>query len=335
MNSRRWMRTGLIVALAALLYFALRQAPMAEIGHVLARIHLWQIAVLLAVDGLIYGLVTGRWWLVVRAERPTARFLPMLAVRLSVFGVSYFTIGPQIGGEPLQVLYLQREQGLTYTRATASVILDKLFELLSNFVLLSFGLLAVFHSGILRGSSAPSQLAIVILVLVVSWPLAHIVLLRFGVYPISVLIGLLGRRRRGKTARFIQAAEHLAGQFCRRHTASMAAILGVSLLAALATVSEYALIASFLQIRLPFWALVTAWTSGWLAFLAPLPGGLGALEASQVWTLGFYGITAAAAVSVALLMRARDLLIGGVGLLLAGGATWKPGHPKNTDNTYA
>jgi uncharacterized membrane protein YbhN (UPF0104 family) len=50
----------------------------------------------------------------------------------------------------------------------------------------------------------------------------------------------------------------------------------------------------------------------------PLPGGLGALEASQVFALGRFGISAGVALGVALLMRGRDLLIGGIGLLLAG-----------------
>ena len=98
-----------------------------------------------------------------------------------------------------------------------------------------------------------------------------------------------------------------------------AAIL-VSLLASAGTVSEYALITSFLNIGLPFWQTAAAWTAGWLSFLAPLPGGLGALEASQVFALGFFGISAASALSVTLLMRGRDLFIGGLGLLLAGNA---------------
>jgi uncharacterized membrane protein YbhN (UPF0104 family) len=59
-----------------------------------------------------------------------------------------------------------------------------------------------------------------------------------------------------------------------------------------------------------------------LAFLLGLPGGLGALEASQVLALGWFGQPAAVAISIALLMRGRDLLNGGLGLLLAGG-TWR------------
>jgi len=50
----------------------------------------------------------------------------------------------------------------------------------------------------------------------------------------------------------------------------------------------------------------------------PLPGGLGALEASQVFALGAFGQPASAAISLTLLMRARDTLNGGIGLLLAG-----------------
>jgi uncharacterized membrane protein YbhN (UPF0104 family) len=82
-------------------------------------------------------------------------------------------------------------------------------------------------------------------------------------------------------------------------------------------VSEYMLIVSFLGIELQSWQTIAAWTTSWLAFLVPLPGGLGSLEASQVFTLGAFGVSAALAIGVTLLIRARDILIGGLGLLLA------------------
>ena len=61
-----------------------------------------------------------------------------------------------------------------------------------------------------------------------------------------------------------------------------------------------------------------ALTAMQIAFLMPLPGGLGALEASQVFALGAFGQPAPAAIGLTLLMRARDILNGGIGLLLAG-----------------
>jgi uncharacterized membrane protein YbhN (UPF0104 family) len=44
---------------------------------------------------------------------------------------------------------------------------------------------------------------------------------------------------------------------------------------------------------------------------------LGALEASQVFALGIFGVPAALAIGVTLIMRGRDLLIGGLGLMFA------------------
>lgn len=54
-----------------------------------------------------------------------------------------------------------------------------------------------------------------------------------------------------------------------------------------------------------------------LSFLMPLPAGLGTLEASQVLAVSAFGLPAALGISLSLLMRARDLLIGGLGLLIA------------------
>ncbi len=92
---------------------------------------------------------------------------------------------------------------------------------------------------------------------------------------------------------------------------------GASLAAGAGMIAEYTLITSFLGIHLHSWQTIAGWATSWLSFLIPLPGGLGALEASQVFTLGAFEISAALAISVVLLIRARDLLIGGLGLLLA------------------
>jgi uncharacterized protein (TIRG00374 family) len=140
---RTWLlRFLLIIILGILLWWVVRNAPLAEIWAAFRGLQLWEIAVLLLVNVMLYVLVTLRWWLIVRADAKHIPYLPLLGVRVSVFGVSYFTLGPQVGGEPLQVLFLQRKYGLTYTRATASVLMDKILEFLINFMLLVFGLIA-------------------------------------------------------------------------------------------------------------------------------------------------------------------------------------------------
>ena len=279
----------------------------------------WQIGVLLFINALVYVLITLRWWIIVQAEARRVPYFPLLAVRVAVFGVSYFTLGPQVGGEPLQVLSLQRKYGLSYTRATASVLMDKLLEFLVNFLLLAVGLTAVFQAGILPENGRQLTGSLAFLITMIAWPPVHILLLYNRIYPLTwILRALPFISKNAKPVRFLRAAEWLAGTFCQRHPRALLGALAVSLLAGLGMLVDYSLMASFLGLHLPFWKVVAGWTAGWLSFLVPLPGGLGALEASQVFVLGAFGIPAAAAISLTLLMRARDLLIGGLGLVLAG-----------------
>ena len=322
---RTWLlRLFLITILGILLWWVVRNAPLTEIWAAFRGLQLWEIAVLLAVNAMLYGLVTLRWWLIVRADAKHIPYLPLLGVRVSVFGVSYFTLGPQVGGEPLQVLFLQQKYGLTYTRATASVLMDKILEFLINFMMLALGLTAVFRAGVLTETNSSFSWELIGLLVLVLWPPTHIVLLYHRKYPLTTLVQAIPFiPKNAKATRFVRVAEWLAGNFCRRHLPNLLGALGVSLLAGAGMVGEYALMTSFLGIRLPFWKTVAAWAAGWMAFLMPLPGGLGAVEASQVFILGRFGIRSAAAISLVLLMRGRDLLIGGLGLLLAGTASWK------------
>ena len=238
--------------------------------------------------------------------------------------MSYFTPGPQVGGEPLQVLYLKNAYGLTAVRATAAVIMDKLLEFLANFLFLALGLFAVTASGML-GGFAPSAWASVPLALLLLWPLAHISLLYRRKHPLSALVKplhkiLAGKKKFAALANFLRlviVSEHLAALFCRRHIGSLLAALGVSLLSWVGMTLEYHLMLTFLSADLTLTETLAALTVVRLSFLAPLPAGLGALEASQVFAATVFGLPAALGISLALLMRGRDIFLGGLGLLIA------------------
>ena len=91
MNKRLLSRGLIIIVLLVLLYFALRHAPLIQIWNTLHQLQLWQIVLILAIDLIIYLFVTARWWLIVQAENKNISYLPMIGVRVSVFGISYFT----------------------------------------------------------------------------------------------------------------------------------------------------------------------------------------------------------------------------------------------------
>jgi uncharacterized protein (TIRG00374 family) len=314
-----WRKKALLFfVFGCFIFFALKNAPIRDIWVAIRALQPWQLVVILMLNAVLYILVSLRWWIIVRAQVPTIPFLPLLWIRIAVFGVSYFTFGPQIGGEPLQVLLLQRNYGLTLTRATASVILDKLLEFLVNFLLLGFGFIAVLQSGVLGLVGFEfGYLGLLILVLI-TFPIIHLILLSKHIYPITGFFhGFPFISKKNRLVRFVRVSEWLVGAFCKQHTLALFGSTLMSILAGIGMLMDYAVMLSFLGIKLPFWKIVAGWTAGWLSFLMPLPGGLGALEASQVFVMGIYGISAAVAISLTLLMRSRDLFIGGLGLLLA------------------
>jgi uncharacterized membrane protein YbhN (UPF0104 family) len=316
---KRWsLRALALLTLAGLLFWALRHAPLPEIWVAVRRLQSWQITALLGMNALSYLLFTLRWWTIVQAENRKISFWPLLRVRVAVFGVSYFTFGPQVGGEALQVLVLRRAYGLTYTHATASVLMDKLLEFLINFLLLALGLAAVLQHGVLLENGMQRTGSLFLLTVLVAWPPCHLILLQQRRHPLTlVLRALPWVPQSSRPLRFIRAAENLAGRFCRRHPRRLLAALAFSGLAGAGLLLDYWLLAGFLQLPLSFWEAIAGWWMGWLALLLPLPGGLGAMEASQVFALSQFGFGAASALSVALVMRGRDLLVGGLGLLLA------------------
>jgi uncharacterized membrane protein YbhN (UPF0104 family) len=157
----------------------------------------------------------------------------------------------------------------------------------------------------------------------VAIPCLHLALLYRRRYPLTALLHRLPFvHRSARWVRFLRASEWMAGRFCQHHPRALLGALGVSLVAGAWMIVDYMLMVRFLSISLTLWKSIAGWTAGWLSFLLPLPGGLGALEASQVFALGRFGTSAGAALGVALLMRGRDLLIAGTGLLLAGRG-WK------------
>jgi len=71
---------------------------------------------------------------------------------------------------------------------------------------------------------------------------------------------------------------------------------------------------SFLGINLTPLQTIGLLTAARIAILLPLPGGLGTLEASQVLALGAMGENTGVGLSISLLIRVRDVMLGLSGL---------------------
>jgi glycosyltransferase 2 family protein len=289
-----------------------------EVWNALRQLQLSQVGLLLVINAGVILAMTARWWIIVHADNPSVPYLPLIKYRLAVFGLSYFTPGPQVGGEPLQIHYLKQNHGLTFARATSAVIMDKLLEFLANFILIGAGLTAAVRVGMISGNGNQALGSLIPMAAILAWPVIHLVLFYRGWYPISRLLraatSLIGNPG---WVRLIIVSERMAASFTRRRLGALVAALIFSMAAWAGMAAEYFLMADFLNASLSFQQTLAALTAALFAFLMPLPGGLGALEASQVYALTSLGYAPAIGISLSLIMRARDILNGGIGLLLA------------------
>lgn len=319
MSRTRWL-TALIWGIAiALVIWVLRQISWPETWQTLRRLTPAALAFLILLNACILLALTARWRVFVKALAGSAGLLSLLQARIAAFSVSYFTPGPQFGGEPLQVIGL-KQQGLSSVEATATVALDKLMELLTNFTVLAVGALALWQVGLADSGHRVwfSLLALCLLAL----PLVYLVALWRGRLPFSVLFRWwAARQKRGRLKHglgILAESESLAGSVAHQRPGVVFVGLLWAGVAWVLMLMEFALSARFLGIPLSPVETLAALTAARFAFLLPMPGGLGALASSQVLVFTAMGYDASAAAALVIYIRIRDLTIGLVGLALAG-----------------
>ncbi len=320
MSRRSWgLRLVLWGGIGIVLWWALRGVPYPDIVQTLGRLSAAQLAVILLVNLLVVSVFTGRWWVILRAQGESVSFPALVAYRLAGFGISYFTPGTQFGGEPLQASLVHRRESVPGPVAAASVALDRAIDLLGNATFLMFGVVVSLRLKLIPASAEVALTALAAALLAV--PLIFLAAARRGVTPVTEVLRRLAERL--KSARdfmrlqtAVEAMEAQIVDFCARRPRDIILAMGFSLASWLAILAELALMFRFLDLRLTPLETIGVLTASRVAFLVPVPGGLGALEASQILALTALGHSRAEGLSLGLLIRARDLAFGGAGLIL-------------------
>jgi glycosyltransferase 2 family protein len=298
----------------------IRSVSLEAIVESLRQLQWWQIAVLIVANLLVLLTMSGRWWILLAGQGYRLPFFHVLGYRLAVFGLSYFTPGPHVGGEPLQVLLVEKENHVPRTAAVAAVALDKTIELSMSLTLLFLGVGAILEWRILPEETGRQAMGAVGALLMM--PLLYLGVTAVGFYPLTRLLRplanwpILARRR----ARLISAtatleiSERQIGEYYRRAPRALALAVLVSLLGWVVVIAEYWLMILFLGVKMTLPQLVTTLTAARLSSLFLLPAGLGALEFSQTFSFGLLGLDPAIGLSASLLIRIRDSLLGAFGL---------------------
>jgi glycosyltransferase 2 family protein len=300
------------LGLIALLTWGLWTIPLQPIWQAIRGLSLLAITTLILVNLGLFLLFSIRWWLILRAQGYRLPYLSLVGYRLAGFSLAYFTPGPQFGGEPLQVYLSRSRHSLPDGVAIAAVALDKLLELMVNFTFLIMGIAITIQSGLLGDLAIDQVLGLAVALLVL--PGGYLLALWAGWQPLTILSQRLPGWAHRSIPHIIIEAEAQVTSFCRQHPGAILLAVLLSLVVWAGMILEYWLMLHFLGLELSLAQTVSALTAARLAFLAPTPGGLGALEASQIFALQVLGFSPALGLSVTFLIRARDLIIGGLGM---------------------
>jgi uncharacterized protein (TIRG00374 family) len=319
-----WRGLLLILGLA-LVWQTLRGMPWGEAWGQLTGIGPDGILILLGLNIAMLPLMTVRWWQLLQALGAPVGLCTVCAYRFAGNAVSYLTPGPHFGGEPLLVYLLRQRQGIPLPVAAASVALDRILELWASIVVLSCSLimLTVKATGPFAG-----RWALPLAITLVAAVAALLGALCMGKRPLSRLYAWFMRSCgmahgaptgfAGRLHETLQQGEALTESLLHRHRRPFFLANLCSLGHWLGVFVEFWLMAALLGHSLSFLQLLSVVMAARLAFLTPLPAGLGVLESALPWVTAALGLGSVLGLSLCLLIRVRDILfsLAGLGLTM-------------------
>lgn len=286
-------RAGLWLAAVGLFAWSLSRVSLVDAWASVRKLDARAVTALVALNLAALVVFGVRWWIILRGLGRPIGLLQASLYRLAAFGFSYFTPGPQIGGEPVQVLLVEKRHGVPREVAIASVGLDRLFDGVLNLAFLAATALVVLEDG-----------GALVLAVFVVLPLGYLLAIGLGKKPVSAIV------RRD----VVRASEEEAGRFCRERPLHLALALAASFAIWGVLLFEYWLLAFFLGVTLSVSQLIIGLAAARIAYFLLFPAGLGVLEAGQVAALRAMGFPAALGISLSFVIRLRDVVVATVGL---------------------
>lgn len=305
--------------------WTLAQLPLAEISHSIASLTLPQWIFWLGLNALIILVLALRWQILTQALAAPVNLLKLLFIRQAGQAVSFITPGPQFGGEPLQVYWLYK-YGLPLRKALLSLGLDRFFELWVNFSVLLLAVLLLLNGigdtrsdGNINNTIGDWQTALVPLLIFLGLMLSLAwILIKQPQWIHDRLERIAARWQHNHRLNNINQHWQSLGDDLRialrtQKTRFLLAIL-LSLLGWAGLLGELYLILRFVGIEADLHSFLIILVAMRMALLLPMPGGIGTLEASVLWSFHTLNLPASAALGLIALMRVRDAIVLVIGL---------------------
>ncbi len=322
--SKRWQNIFFIVGLV-ILALMVTQLDFAATWAGLRRAGYWAVAVVV-LWGFLYLFNTAAWWVIILSqEEPSATrrlsFWWLYKVTISGFAINYATPGGLMGGEPYKIMMLRPKVGTE--RATSSVILHSMTHIFSHFWFWLLG--CVLY--LLTQPMTPLMWVLLPVIagfcLLAIWFFFKGYKYGFTVWLMRILsrFPLVKRWAQPFVERNAEQLREVDGQIAAlrgQHRNTFVGALMLELGCRIASALEIFFVllvvmptANYLQS-----ILILAFTSLFANLLFFIPLQLGGREGGFLMSAGGLGMTASAGIFVALIVRIRELIWTGIGLLM-------------------
>lgn len=284
----------------------------------------WAVAVVV-LWAFLYLFNTAAWRLIIDSQDPQQQqrvgFWWLYKVTISGFALNYATPGGLMGGEPYKIMMLQPKIGTE--RATASVILHTMTHIFSHFW---FWLLSCV---LYIATQAMTPLMWILLPIIAAFCLLAIWFFLKGykrgitVWLMQLLshFPLVKRWAQPFVERNAERLHNVDLQIAALHNQNKRTFVGAILLELACRIASALEIFFVLLVIMPSanylqCILILAFTSLFANLLFFIPLQLGGREGGFLMSAGGLGMTASAGIFVALIVRIRELVWTGIGLLM-------------------
>ncbi len=316
MSKYKTIRLAAWIIALTLAIWLLRDLPFKEILDSVGSLSMLQWIYWAGLNLLIIFIFVWRWMSLTFGLNLNLNFINLLFLRQAGQSVSFITPGPQFGGEPLQIYFLWKKFNISPGDSFLAIALDRFCELWVNFAVLLLGILFLIFSGSGLADWISVALIIALAMFLMSF-LAWCGIKRND--SLAKLIYTIGLKWLGGKRLSTISLHWNNITFSLKNVLSKKLILLVALLLSingwLLTFFELYLVLSFFDISLGTGDFILLLVAMRLAFLLPLPGGIGTLEAAVLWVFSSIALPETAAASLLALIRFRDVIVLGLGFI--------------------
>ncbi len=293
------------------------QTGVQEIWNNLRQFKLLHFGTFVVLSLLNFMLYTLRWHIIIKKSYDhKLSFWQLFMHRMSGFAVSYITPTAQTGGEPLRAMLLHKD-GVPAKTAASSVIIDKGLEFAALFIFIGMGMaIALFDGSLPEGMQMLFGILLIGLIALVFWFYFSSVK-NIGFFSSLLRFFHLNKIGRIKSLeeKIIEVEVEMA-DFYKKHGRTFILLVLISVVITSFLLLEHWMIARFMGVNLTFLQTFLVSTIPYIAYMIPIPGGIGILEGGHAAMFAALGISINAFVLV-FIIRIRDLFFVFIGLVHA------------------